>query len=1794
MSIGNQLVFDINGNVEDFIFILSTKDYRHLGAISNVIPESVHYGSQLVNGSEISFEVYKTVHKEIDNEYADYEEPLWEEIVDLKSVYVRELDEYFEINVQLDDSTEIAKKTVTCTSLCKAELSQNKIRGLEVNTEIDISRPDYDPTNPTVFYNSQNTSSSLLDRVLSFMPGYTIMHVDPSLCNIQRTFSVDDVAIYDWFIGDCANEFNCLFQFDTTNRGIYVYDLYTVCKNCGHRGEYIDKCPKCGSIDLDYFGEDTTIYIDKENLTDSLQLVADVGSIKNCFYLEAGDDVITSTVRLLNMNGTGFIFMPTDEQLAEMPQEVRDKILSYNAKVLAIEDEYAGLIANIFDVSAQIDELTHTMMPSVEDVEITAETEAAKLTEMNLSPLGLSSVTTSTSKSTVESALKNYAKVYVNTGYVKVEVATNSFNETVNTYTDENGNKWNSRIWTGKFKVTSYVDEEDVAETGILTIIVTDNYQNFLEQKVLKNISTNSDSEDSVFDVLLIEDLSDFKDALKEYCLKRLESFYDAIQSALDVLLEVDQASKSADLYDVLYVPYYEKLIACQYELDMRQREIDVLQTEYDSLITQQQKIQIEMDFEGCLGENLYKTFCLYKREDTYRNEHYISDGLTNSEIIQKSKDFIEVAKKELEKARNPKLSISATLHNLLIMPEFKPLIHKFKLGNWLRICVDDIVYRLRLIGYDLSFSSIQTLSVEFANVTKLNTIANETKEILDSAQSMSTTYSYYAGQAKKGNEANVEVNRWHEEGLKSALIAIKNNNNEEITYDKHGLWAKTYDDITGNYSPKMLRVTHNIIAMTENNWETSSLAIGEHKYIRFDGKKFVYDVGYGVSAKFLSSPYIHGGQIISGNIYSENYKVERDVYGIVTKEEGSHINLIDGSFSFASGRIVYDGNNSLTFKNVTLDWNTSNKPEVTIDEISNGELKEFLEEFENELGDIAESVDKKADIWYKSEPPSTEWTTDEEKEKHVGDIWYCTTPDENGNCHTWVYNASYTWEEINGVPKEVFDMADGKCSLYVAIPLNGYKKNDIWILEADDARVSGYTYPSYKKGTETFNYEAGTFLVAKTERPNGVKDSNGNLITYSADDWEEMVKYSNKLEEFAETYSGMLDDISEQVDKKANSYYQSSEPHPTYKNEAENTEYDSWVGDLWFDTDVNKSFVYVKTLVENGLYNYEWLEADGVPDDVYNKINGKCDIYVEKPSSQKKGDLIIPNETFYGDFFKDINGQITYIQLYFFEGKIYKCIEDSDEFNPELWEEVAYTDNTVANSALEIGNKLIEGLGFEETEITGEYVISPYIGGGYLDIHSDANLKKSRVVIDPNNILGEDYIFLVKDKNDNTMIGFQENGNAEFKGIVNATELYTEKGTIAGWNITADALYNNKSTNNDVTNNNGIPNIENVGTELFPEYVNLPGKGVGMSSDLDGICFWAGSTSEYKDYSPFRVYSNGSVYMSDATIQGKIKTVSDDKVELQISNGNITTYTSTGTRGMVMYGGGIQAYAWNNPNIITGRLQTVYNDSYGESLGLSCFKDTYVALQYQSSNDDKFYYALTVNINKDNGGIVAHTPFTAERSVNINGYYLNINKSDNTNCGNIFAATNNIFVIRTESSDIPIYLGHKNESNGTKSVLTVSGTGGVNVYGNFAVSGTKSRLASTATYGDRLLYCYETPSPMFGDVGEGKTDETGKCYIFIDDIFAETIDSSCSYQVFLQPYGQGECYVSERTPSYFVVEGKEELSFGWEIKAVQRKYDTVRLEEPKEYETSNSTQIVDDTSEYLQSLLYNIESEEF
>lgn len=139
----------------------------------------------------------------------------------------------------------------------------------------------------------------------------------------------------------------------------------------------------------------------------------------------------------------------------------------------------------------------------------------------------------------------------------------------------------------------------------------------------------------------------------------------------------------------------------------------------------------------------------------------------------------------------------------------------------------------------------------------------------------------------------------------------------------------------------------------------------------------------------------------------------------------------------------------------------------------------------------------------------------------------------------------------------------------------------------------------------------------------------------------------------------------------------------------------------------------------------------------------------------------------------------------------------------------------------------------------------------------------------------------------------------------------------------------------------------------------------------------------------------------------------------------------------------------------------------------------------------------------------------------------------------------------------------HVEASGHFYSIGTGTDLADASIRGKLKVNGTKSRSVSTVDYDEQLFYCYEMPTPFFGDIGESVISDDGTCMIDIDDIFQESANVGIKYYVFLQREGEGDCWIAEKEQNYFIVKGTPGLKFSFEIKARQIKYEHMRFADP-------------------------------
>lgn len=904
-----KIVFNENFGVDEITIVLERRDFSKYGKLKDVT--DIEY-KDTMNAPELSFNVYKT------------NDQIWDKINNYNLVYIPEYKEHFSISVNTTEEN-TTQKSVTCTYLPVNELQNVKLRNIQINTEDDIARDDYDDDYPTIFYRDLSAYSegstmykklynaSLLHRILDKASNYKIGHVDTSLKDLKSWFqySISDSNIYDELTGEISDDYQCLFKFDSNTRTVNVYDLCNTCHDCGYRGDFHDKCPECGSTNYNgAYGEDTSIYVSKENLSTSASIESSEDSLKNCFYITGGDDLMTSAVAIANPSGTNYIIEISDEMYENMPEDLVTKIKTYNSNYQdCMSKRKFTLSANLVEGYNTIVKYVNIHYPKLDDngnkvdryntisssiigykniaslcfdcidVGLILQTSMGKTIEMdnltiqetmnlltfaNLSPIAVKSNVSWVATSVVSNTVLGACKALINTALYKVEIVDASYSK-------------DKHVWKGKFKLTSIEDKTITLIGGEVSIAVNNDMEKYLKQNIqrcLNKLDTNYKDLKS-----LETSDSDFQSELAYYSFDYLSGLKDSFGDVLGIILESEQ-----DELKNKYQTWYSNRIGwLENEMNKRQSQIDIVHQlyNYDAksgvVYDIQNSLQNELNLESYLGKDMWITFCAFRMEDTYQNDNYISDGLDNGELVTRATELIDTAKKELYKASHVQYSVSSTINNLLALKEFQPIVNKFETGNWIHVCVDEKIYYLRLLSYKIFYSDISKIEVEFSTVERTWSGSSDVKSVIESAQAIASSFSYTTQKVKNNTGASKYVQDWVQKGMNATVTKIVNNaDNQNVVYDSSGILCRAYDDLTETYDLCQSRWINSGIYITDDGWQTVKAAIG--KYIYIDP-----ETGNEVTTMGVIGDTIVGKLIIGENlgIYNINNSMTFDMNGL-------------------------------------------------------------------------------------------------------------------------------------------------------------------------------------------------------------------------------------------------------------------------------------------------------------------------------------------------------------------------------------------------------------------------------------------------------------------------------------------------------------------------------------------------------------------------------------------------------------------------------------------------------------------------------------------------------------------------------------------------------------------------------------------------------------------------------------------------------------------------------------------------------------------------------------------------
>ena len=774
--------------------------------------------------------------------------------------------------------------------------------------------------------------------------------------------------------------------------------------------------------------------------------------------------------------------------------------------------------------------------------------------------------------------------------------------------------------------------------------------------------------------------------------------------------------------------------------------------------------------------------------------------------------------------------------------------------------------------------------------------------------------------------------------------------------------------------------------------------------------------------------------------------------------------------------------------------------------------LENFLSgDYKETIANLSTQIDGKAETWRQSTDPAANWTTDELKAQHKGDLWNNTE-----NQKTYIYNGS-AWQEMTSTPPQaVFDAIDGKAQIFIKQPTTPYDVGDLW-----------------------FDSSSADIMTCTTARESG---------NFNAADWEKRNKYTDdsSLNNWIKgEYANTLADVKNQIDGKAETWRQSTDPAKSWTTDALKKQHK---GDLWYNTTEQKSYIY------NGSA-WEQMKAEP-PSVVYDAIDGKAQIFVRQPKPPYSvGDLWFDSTS--ADIMTCVTARESGSYVAGDWQKRNKYTDDSavKAVSKELGDFITAYDDKMDKISNSIDKKaetwyqttdpalqwtgttaeaLLDHTGATVTDSTGAAIMTVIESEKMVhdgDLWKNPSTNKEYIyqagiwheMSIPNDVFdiidGKAQIFVIQPKPPYS-IGdlWFDSTSADIMTCVTARE--------SGLYVAGDWQKRNKYTDNSavdaldkaltqleifnrLTNNGAAQGIFLKDGKLFLNFSYAQ----GGTLKLGGVNNGNGQVEVY-DSSGNKIGSwnkdgfnlkKGSIYGTQIHLESQ-----NDYIQGTV-NGNEAVKISTGgvkVDSTANWGLGVtrKEYIFEmNPYVFSG--VRLLDRSTGAGIG-STWTSGHFGMCY---TDDLSGYSSVID------------------SLSNYGVYMKAGKED---------ANGGFYVI--------------GNGLGKGSHVTAEG-----IY----TSGTKNRIVDTENYGQRLQYCYEMPSPFFGDIGEAETDENGLCYVQIDDIFGETVLRNDKYNVFLQKEGCGDLWIEEKTADYFLVKGTPNLSFSWELKAKQADYTLERLE---------------------------------
>ena len=337
-----------------------------------------------------------------------------------------------------------------------------------------------------------------------------------------------------------------------------------------------------------------------------------------------------------------------------------------------------------------------------------------------------------------------------------------------------------------------------------------------------------------------------------EYGLIELRAMRDTYQNVVDSQIENGHNSPSHINHDA-YLINKKALDDIKAELIVRENEVDMVQLALDNIAIELKQIIDAADKNTYFTKDELMIFSSLEVNTDYSDESYVvTDSMSDEMVMQIKEDLYTSAVKEIYKSSHPQYSFKTELLNLFNIPEFKPIKSGFDLGSFVTLSMRDNYHiRLRLIAIDIDFNDLDSLTVEFSNMTR-------SRDGLDD---------YMALVKNAINRTSASITR----SLNTSMIGVHEELNTIESTVKKGV---SYEYLFANYASIG---TLEAVNAKIYNIETTYLTADEANILFLTAEQA--DIKYG-NVEELTANVADIKTLLAGNITADNIKV-----GTITAE---------------------------------------------------------------------------------------------------------------------------------------------------------------------------------------------------------------------------------------------------------------------------------------------------------------------------------------------------------------------------------------------------------------------------------------------------------------------------------------------------------------------------------------------------------------------------------------------------------------------------------------------------------------------------------------------------------------------------------------------------------------------------------------------------------------------------------------------------------------------------------------------------------------------------------------------